>query len=269
MIVGIGDNCIDYYLPPIDRKFAGGNVVNVVANLQKHGLPSAYIGTVGKDEFGHVIVSSLEKLGVNTRFIAQLEGPTGVTEIELADGEYLIRSEEYGVSSEVTLTEEAMHYLKDHATLIHLSLTGGAWRLAEALKALNVPLSCDISNFYELYDKDQWQKLLPHLNCVFVSGGSAISVERIREIIGEIRSCGPEHIIVTRGSKGAIAYWDGKEVWQSSLIQASTVVDPLGAGDAFISGFLHSMKHEVNGIEQHLLQGSHWAAEACSRYGAW
>lgn len=268
MIIGIGDNCIDYYLPPIDKKFVGGNVINVVANLQKNGQSAVYIGTVGTDERGDSLISDLEQLGMNTRFISREEGVTGITEIEIQDGEYTIKSEEYGVSSDVRLTEETMAYLEENATLIHLSITGKALDLIKELKRLSVPLSCDLSTFYDRYSRDYWNQVLPYLEYVFVSGGSNATEAGIRKMVAEISAYGPSHIIVTRGSEGVVAFWEGREVRQQSLLLASDVVDPLGAGDAFISGFIDSMK-QANSIEQHLFQGSQWAAEACSRFGAW
>jgi sugar/nucleoside kinase (ribokinase family) len=269
MIIGIGDNCIDYYLPPIDKSFAGGNVVNVVANLQKHGQSALYVGTVGSDPRGSVLISDLQSLGMNTQFISREEGLTGITEIELWNGEYLIRSEEYGVSSQVKLNDETLQFLNEKATLIHLSLTGGAIELLQELKALSIPMSCDISTFFANHKSAYWEQILPHLDYVFVSGGSAVSDTEVRKIATEISVFGPAHIIVTRGANGVTAFWEGREVSQLSLLSASDVIDPLGAGDAFISGFLDSMKRGENGIEEHLLRGSEWAAEACSHYGAW
>lgn len=270
MIIGIGDNCIDHYLPPIDKSFAGGNVVNVVANLQKHGQPAVYIGTVGTDDRGTALISDLQALGMNTKFIARKEGLTGITEIELVgDGEYVIRSEEYGVSSHVSLDAETLAYLRESATLIHLSLTGGAIELLDRLASLSKPLSCDISTFYAKHDRAYWERILPHLAYVFVSGGSAASDDEVRRLAAEIATFGAKHVIVTRGARGVTAFWDEKEVSQASLLSASEVVDPLGAGDAFISGFLDSLKRSGRTIEDHLLSGSIWAAEACSRFGAW
>jgi fructoselysine 6-kinase len=269
MIVGIGDNCIDHYLPPINLKFTGGNVVNLVANLNKHGAQAVYIGTVGNDERGDMIISTFRENGINTDFIAQVNGETGLTEIALEDGDYVIKYEEYGVSNSYNLTEAIFDFLKQNASLIHLSLTGKAVELLKDLKDLKIPISCDISNFYDHHDQDFWNELLPYLDYVFVSAGSVQSEERIHQLIEEIAAFGPRCIVATRGAKGCIAYYDGEFYSNKSVISASKVVDPLGAGDAFLSGFLFSAMHPSNTLKDHVEQGSTWAAEACSHYGAW
>jgi fructoselysine 6-kinase len=51
-IATVGDNCIDRYLPPVDRSLVGGNAVNVAVNLRRAGHPAAYFGAVGDDEDG-------------------------------------------------------------------------------------------------------------------------------------------------------------------------------------------------------------------------
>jgi fructoselysine 6-kinase len=269
MIVGIGDNCIDYYLPPIDLKFTGGNVVNVVANLEKHGQKAVYIGTVGNDERGDTIISTLRDHGINTDYIAQVDGETGLTEIALENGDYVIKYEHYGVSNSYYLTDEMFDFLRQKAKLIHLSLTGKAVELIKNLKDLNIPLSCDISHFYSEHDQDFWKQLLPYLDFVFISAGSVQTEESIYEMINEIASFGPRYVVSTRGSKGCIAYNDGEFFANESVISTYKVVDPLGAGDAFLSGFLYSVVNPSNTLKDHVQQGSQWAAEACSHYGAW
>jgi fructoselysine 6-kinase len=268
LLVGIGDNCIDYYLPPINLKFTGGNVVNLVANMVKHGQEAVYIGTVGNDERGNTIISTFHKQGMNTNYITQMAGATGLTEIALEDGDYVIKYEEYGVSNSYYLTKEIFDFLQKEATIIHLSLTGKAEELIPQLKSLHIPLSCDISNFYYNYDQEFWKRLLPNLNYVFISAGSLVSKDQITEMINEIAGFGPKYVVATRGPKGCIAFHDGEFFSQESVIPSSDVIDPLGAGDAFLSGFLYSVLNSTH-LRKHVETGSEWAAKACSHYGAW
>lgn len=93
--------------------------------------------------------------------------------------------------------------------------------------------------------------------------------ERIYELINEIASFGPKYVVATRGPKGCIAYHEGELFAFESVISPTEVVDPLGAGDAFLSGFLYSVMSPSNKLKDHLQRGSEWAAEACSHYGAW
>jgi fructoselysine 6-kinase len=269
MIVGIGDNCIDHYLPPINLKFTGGNVVNLVANLVKHGQKALYIGTVGNDERGNTIISTLRDQGIHTDYIAQVDGCTGLTEIALENGDYVIKYEEYGVSNSYYLTDDIFDYLRKNATLIHLSLTGKAVELVQQLKDLHIPLSCDISHFYHEQDRNYWKELLLYLDYVFISAGSVQTEEQIYKLINEIASFGTKYVMATRGSKGCIAYHDKEFITYDSVISTAEVVDPLGAGDAFVSGFLYSAVSSAKNLKDHVQRGSEWAAETCSHYGAW
>lgn len=269
MIVGIGDNCIDYYLPPINIKRTGGNVVNVAVNLRKHNFAATYIGTVGTDKKGEIILSSLNKFGLDTSHVSRLNGETGLTEIEVVNGEYIIKSENYGVSNQIDISDETLEFLKENARIIHLSITGSAFTVIEKLKDIDIPISCDISNFFFHYTEEHWASLLPYIDYVFVSGGSTLLEEEAIEIAQKIASFGTKNIIITLGSNGCIGFFENRVISQPSLLKPSEVIDPLGAGDAFISGFLSSVISANNTSEQHLKIASQWAAKTCQHYGAW
>ena len=46
-IAVIGDNCIDVYLPPVNKKYVGGCAVNVAIHLVKQDFEVSYIGVTG------------------------------------------------------------------------------------------------------------------------------------------------------------------------------------------------------------------------------
>ena len=52
------------------------------------------------------------------------------------------------------------------------------------------------------------------------------------------------YVIVTRGSLGAIALHNGELVASQAAASVEQVVDPTGAGDAFVSGFLKGLRDE-------------------------
>ena len=51
----VGDNCIDYYVNE-DIAKPGGNPVNVAVYIKQMGGDSSYVGAVGNDEFGKILV---------------------------------------------------------------------------------------------------------------------------------------------------------------------------------------------------------------------
>ena len=56
----VGDNCVDLY-PVQTKKFVGGNGVNTAVAVQRNGIHCGYLGTVGNDEDGTLIIETLQK----------------------------------------------------------------------------------------------------------------------------------------------------------------------------------------------------------------
>lgn len=267
MLVGIGDNCIDCYLPPVDRTFVGGNVLNVVANVRKRGGRAAYLGTVGDDPEGTKVLRALQDLGLDTSLVHVKAGKTGITRIRLLGDEYDLEEETYGVSGQFDLTAESAAFLSASAHLIHLATTGPAAGLVADLSALGIPLSCDLGNQTRVLTHEERTTLVPRLEYVFLSRRADVPLTDVRKTKDEITGLGPRRVVITRGRLGCYVYWDGEEFSQPSLVDAD-IVDPLGAGDAFVGGMLHAI---LEGLGPHAAAetGSRWAAESCRHYGAW
>ena len=117
----LGDNCLDHYLPPLDREFVGGNALNVAIGLRDHGHDVAYAGAVGSDDAGDTVREAARTRGIDTSHVHVGPGATGVTTIRLtADGDRVFESEVLG---------ESGRYRPDPATLADLdgslALAGG------------------------------------------------------------------------------------------------------------------------------------------------
>ena len=87
-------------------------------------------------------------------------------------------------------------------------------------------------------------------------------------MLAAVRRQGARYAVATRGAAGASGLWQGRLISVPPVLDAPAVVDTLGAGDAFIAGFLSSAA--VQGpLEERLLCGSRWSAEVCGHIGAW
>ena len=85
-IACIGDNCVDFY-DETGERYPGGNPVNVSVYFRRLGTPSSYIGAVGNDENGKMIIDSLAGKSVDVSHVKVLEGITAVTHVQRINGE--------------------------------------------------------------------------------------------------------------------------------------------------------------------------------------
>lgn len=268
MLVSIGDNCIDRYVGPLEVQHVGGNALNVAANFALRGLPATYAGVVGTDAGGELIVAALDAIGVNTAFVRRSAGSTGITEVELVQGDYRILREEYGVSDLVGWTPALRAYVQAHASQIHLTVSGRAAQLIEELEGIEVPLSVDLGHVSERSTLDRYERLLDRADSAFLSAGAQLGDDEVQQLLAALAHQGPRYAIATRGAVGASALWQGKLLSVPPLLRPAAVVDPLGAGDAFIAGFLSTAALQSR-LTERLWCASRWSAEACGCIGAW
>ena len=77
-IACVGDNCVDYY-DNTGEVFPGGNPVNVAVYVRRMGGQSAYLGAVGTDAYGGLILQALEEKGVDVHRVKRLPSATSVS----------------------------------------------------------------------------------------------------------------------------------------------------------------------------------------------
>lgn len=266
MITGIGDNCIDRYLAPIQAEFVGGNVANVVANIALRGGRTAYVGSVGADAAGTRIANTLLEIGVDLGWLQRVpEGSTGITELELAGGDARIVAERYGVSASVNLDAHTLDEIAAGSSWVHTSRTGDAGRYADALRARGVGLSIDLGVVRDLRTAEALAPLAAKFEVVFFSAGAQLADAQVEALARALRARGTT-VIGTRGAAGCLAVEDRGRHAQPAANDNRPVIDALGAGDAFIAGFLATAGST---LQTRLRAGSHWAASACRIYGSW
>ena len=65
-------------------------------------------------------------------------------------------------------------------------------------------------------------------------------------LVGRLLALGPSLAVLKLGSQGALALERGGEPVRSSGLSVPTVVDPVGAGDAFCAGFIDARLDELD-----------------------
>ena len=109
-IACVGDNCVDYY-DNTGEVFPGGNPVNVAVYVRRMGGQSAYLGAVGTDAYGGLILQALEEKGVDVHRVKRLPGATALSHVCLIDGERVFGDYDEGVMAQFALTPGDVEFL--------------------------------------------------------------------------------------------------------------------------------------------------------------
>ena len=258
----IGDNCIDRYLPPLNKHFIGGNALNTAVHMKLAGCDVSYMGAVGEDEDGKAILDVLSNKGIDVSHCQIYPTNTAFTKVQLAeDGNRYFLDEDRGATADLHIDQEALDYIHKFK-LVHNTWLGGT---EDSLKAFHNLSGNKISMDYgERYSEDFVDKTIQYIDIAFFSTnpGEHISAETLAK---SIFSRGPKLVVVTMGSEGSLVY-DGNFTFQPA--QKVDVLDTLGAGDTFIATFL---AHWVMGksVAQSMELATKAAAHTCTIFGAW
>ena len=260
--VCVGDNCIDYYLPPIDQKFVGGNAVNVAIYLQKAGIPTAYVGSVGDDSDGREIINQLQQQHLDLTYNRQLTGMTAQTHIRMSDkGDREFVFEHLGPEDSLVLDQATIDFILQHHHIHNTVLGRTESYLPSFKRSKKGLLSFD---YGERYTSDFVDKTIEYVDLAFFSIPESAASSAF-ELACQMYARGPQIVIVTMGRKGSLVF-NGSKFIQSAM--EVDVIDTLGAGDSYIGTFL---AHWLQGktISECMDQASKVAAITCTHFGAW
>lgn len=258
-MVTVGDNCMDVYQAQ-GKAYPGGNAVNVAVYLKELGAEPAYIGWVGQDPYGDEMINALRKKGVDVTHISRKEGKTAVTFVELVDNDRQFGEYDEGVMTHFFLTEEEFRFIQSHQ-LVHAGIWGHAEAYFPLFKEKGMLTSFDFS---DQYNHNLVNTLPPFVDYPFFSYTKDDAF--IRSFLKEITALGSKVAIATLGENGSLAY-DGDQFYQYGIVKGN-VVDTMGAGDSFISGFIYGMAKGLS-ITDCLKLGAEKAAKTIQHFGAW
>lgn len=258
-LVTVGDNCIDVY-PALGRGFSGGNAVNVAVHSARHGVSPAYIGWVGEDAYGQQLRRELAAKGVDVSHVHSKPGSTARTFVELRGSDRVLGDYVEGVMSAFYLSDEDLAWIGQF-DMVHAGIWGHVEPYLPALKARGKIISFD---FADKWDSPLWRELPPSLDYAFASARE--DTPELRGRLREVTNMGAGTVIATLGADGSLAY-DGQQFYHQCAIPVG-IVDTMGAGDAFIAGFLCAVARGFS-VQQAMEQGAFGAALTLQCQGAW
>ena len=251
----MGDNCLDIYYRQ-DVMTVAGNALNVAANWANTDLEPIYLGAIGSDKAGSLIIDSMNSIGLSLVGVESLPGLTGVTLVNLVKNDREFVFEEFGVCANWFPSEKQME-LVSTCSWVHIAGPSVCADILSVLTQANVPISVDLSTKRE-------HLTLKGVEIAFVSLLSEVG-EKPFELAEQLLSSGAKTVVITAGSEGSWVFTD-KYTSKAAAIKISPV-DTCGAGDSYIASFIHSY---ISGLKtQDCLEiATEKASQTCLHFGS-
>ena len=232
----------------------GGSESNVAIALSRLGGDVTWIGKVGADSLGDLVLREIEAEGVRVAAVRDPAAPTALMIKERRTAaETRIFYYRTGFAGSRLRVDEVDFDLVRSASLLHLTgistaLSGSLSEVVDeairVAKDAGIPISFDLNFRGRLWSRERagetYRRLLPEVDLVF--GGDdevAIALGRTDTPIALARglaALGPRQAIVKLGALGSVGVIDGVEYEQRAI--PIVPVDTVGAGDAFVAGYL-------------------------------
>ena len=237
--------------------YPGGAESNVGAALTSLGRRCGWVSRVPDNALGHWLLRQLRAAGIDTSAVVLAPGSRlGVYYAEFAGpprATQVIYDRAHAAVTRLSPENIDWAYLLD-TRLLHLSgitpalSEGCRLSVQEALrraKNAGVPVSFDVNYRGKLWSAGAAERaltpLIQEVDLLICGEADAATLFGLRgedkEVLAGLRErSGAQHIILTLGERGALAYSQGEYLFESAL--NAQVVDRFGAGDALAAGIL-------------------------------
>lgn len=274
LLIDFTENALSSQGNPMFEANPGGAPCNVLAMLNKLGKKTAFMGKVGKDQFGVMLKKVLDDLGISTealymdetvhttlafvhtaedgdRDFAFYRNPGADMMLDASEvREDMIRAARIFHFGTLSMTHEGvreatkrgLQIAKENGVIVSFdpNLRPPLWKsLEEAKEQILFGLGqCDILKISD-------DEVLFVSGCDTVEEGAAW----IRERYGNIRL-----LLATLGKAGSIAYYEDKKVKAEPFLNPNTI-ETTGAGDTFGACVLnYVLEHGLDGLTKECLQ---------------
>lgn len=248
---------------------------NVAVHLAQLGYRSAWIGRVGADPLGQRVVESLSRLGVDVSAVeTDRDRPTGVYFKDFDGVQTAVYYYRSGSAASRLSVDPVLPALRRtrllHLTGITAALSANCQSVVHDMlqqaRECGVTTSFDVNYRPQLWGIEQAAPALAEMarlaDIVFVGRDEAQQVwgvstpAELRDLLPDVST-----IVVKDSSTGATSLVEGGTTFVPA--PKVTVVEPVGAGDAFAAGYLWGL---LNGEPETMrLRRGHLSAAAALR----
>ena len=259
---------------------AGGAPWNVARVMARFGIPSAFAGSVSRDNFGDEIAALSKEAGLDARFLQQHDKPSLLAIVHETSPPryYFIGTDSADLAFDPELLPNDWTHSCEWLHCGGISLAREPLRdrligMLESAKATGVRISFD-PNFRNLmtaaYDATL-ARVSGVADVIKVSDEDLRGLFRTRDedaALAQLKALNPHAaVLLTRGAEGAELHVGGQRLHQGS--PSVVIVDTVGAGDASIGGLLFSLMNRPEADWQaHLRYAIAAGTAACLHAGA-
>lgn len=285
-LIGLGSAIIDFAprekgvpLSEVKAFFpsAGGSVSNILVEASRLGLKTGFLGCVGDDEFGTLVLNDFKAQNVDISHVKRVKGfATGIAFYSVdetgdrhyifyrfpgySDPETMLKPED--IDEGYIASTKMFHYSE---AMLRKALTRETvFRILEVAKEHNVSVSYDPNVREALWSNREefqlTQRRVLRLTDVFLStfreaaligGGS-----NVEETLDNVLNLGPSTVVIREGEQYHVAFKGERMVIPVFKVKA---VDTSGAGDVFVAGFLAGLAKQWP-VDKAVMLGSAVAA---------
>lgn len=281
-----GEGSSDVELPFTARP--GGAPANVAVAAARLGSEAAFVGSVGEDLFGDLILRTLEAEGVDTSAVRRCEPPTrtSIAFVEISGGERsftFYRSDPAAdeLLSAEDVSEEAFSWASfvnfGSIPLIKDPARSAIHRAVELAEELDIPVAFDVNFREHLWESAEAARevvnpLLDRSQIVKLSDDEIsplLGTQRAEEAAKILLDRGVALVFVSLGPEGA--FYATKDFEGEVPSFEAEVLDPTGAGDAFLAAALVRLSEgewDEETVRKAARRGTAAGTIACTDYGA-
>ncbi len=236
---------------PDGNRVLGGAPFNVAWHCQAFGLDPLLISRIGDDQEAELISQAMQKWGMDLSGLQHDDThPTGRVEVSYVDNEPSYEIVENSAWDFIEINE--LPKLQGELFLYHGSLSlrnGVSSETLSHLKSLDaVSAFVDINLRYPWWDIQTINEIIEDVCCVKLNEhelqlvtGQSLSIDENIHKLRQLSNAGV--VIVTRGDQGVVVSGDERRVEKFKPELADSVVDTVGAGDAFSSVYILGYYH--------------------------
>jgi 2-dehydro-3-deoxygluconokinase len=226
---------------------------NTAIAVRRLGVPATWIGQVGADSLGDLILRELRAEGVDVQAVRDPQRPTALLLAERRTAArqriWYYRRDAAGAGlspadvSSVDWSGAGLVHLTGITACLGPGPAAAATAAAARAKAEGLEVSVDLNHRFALADETAFAEAVRPLaaaaDIVFATAAEAAVLTGrtgLEEMAADLLAAGPSIVVIKLGADGSLLLTKDDMVRQPGI--PTVVADPVGAGDAFAGGFL-------------------------------